>query len=139
MASLKYFNDPGAGQQLHDLNHYSQAVRIPGTPLVKCSGQGGWDAQNWENLDENDSDGQVERAFKNVENVLRAAGLRGWEDVYLVRTYHMDIDKSLEKVVEVGKKYCPNHAPVWTAIQVARLGVPKMLIEVEVEAYQKPE
>ncbi len=41
MASLKYFIPPGTSETLFKMNYYSQAVRIPGTPLVKCSGQGG--------------------------------------------------------------------------------------------------
>ena len=136
MASLQYYNDPGAGQLQSDDFHYSQAVRIPGTSIVKCAGQGGWDAKD-RSLDENDVNAQVELAFQNVENVLQSTGLQGWQDVYLLRTYHIGIDKSLQKSVELLRKHCPNHRPIWTAIEVPRLADPRMLIEVEVEAYEK--
>lgn len=80
-------------------------------------------------------DGQIEQAFKNVELVLQHAGLKGWENVYLMRTYHIGIERSLDKVVEASRRWCPNHAPTWTAIEVPKLADPRMLIEVEVEAY----
>lgn len=134
MASLNYTTPPGVGEkQLKDF-HYSQAVRIPGTPLVKLSGQGGWDPQTFA-IDANDEQGQIEQAFKNVELVLQHVGLRGWEDVYLMRTYHTDIDSSLDEVVAASKRWCTTHAPLWTAVGVTKLGDPRMLIEVEVEAY----
>ena len=85
---------------------------------------------------ENDVEGQIELAFKNVELVLQHAGLKGWENVYLIRSYHVGIERSLQRCVEASRKFCPNHAPLWTAIEVPKLGDPKMLIEIEVEAYE---
>ncbi|KAF7588247.1 hypothetical protein BBP40_005969 [Aspergillus hancockii] len=133
MSSLTYINEKGAGQKHSDLCHYSQAVILPGTNLVKCSGQGGW--TNAGELDGNNVERQVELAFENVDRVLQAAGLRGWEDVYLVRSYHVDMGSSYDHVVEKLKSRIPDHRPVWTAISVPRLAFPKMLIEIEVEAY----
>lgn len=134
MASLKYLIPSGTSELLYKENHYTQVVRIPGTPIVKLSGQGGWDSQKMD-IDADDVEKQVELAFKNVELMLQHAGLKGWEDVYLQRTYHVGIERSLKLVTEKSRKYCPNHAPVWTAIEVPKLGDPRMLIEIEVEAY----
>ncbi len=72
-----------------------------------------------------------------MELVLQNAGLRGWEDVYLVRTYHTDIETSIKVVTEAYRRWCPNHAPTWTAIGGIKLGDPRMVIEVEVEAYDE--
>ena len=138
MSSLQYFNDPGAGQMQSDWFHYSQAVRIPGTSIVKCAGQGGWQPDDAAAIDKNDSDGQVERAFNNVEHVLRAAGLEGWQDVYLVRSYHTNVLETLPRAGEALQNRCPNHRPLWTVVPVPRLADPRMVIEVEVEAYEKP-
>lgn len=137
MASLKYTIPAGLGEKKqHKDLHYSQAVRLPGSNLVKLSGQGGWDPTKDDfEIDGNDTEGQIELAFKAVDFILKQAGLKGWENVFLMRTYHTDIDKSLNTVVEVNRKWCPNHAPIWTAIGVAKLGDPRMVIEVEVEAY----
>ncbi|KAK0640145.1 hypothetical protein DIS24_g9621 [Lasiodiplodia hormozganensis] len=132
MSSLQYFNEEGAGQKHSDLCHYSQAVVLGN--IVKCSGQGGWDKTGA--LDANDIPRQVELAFENVDRVLQAAGLRGWEDVYSVRSYHVvDIGLSYDKTVEMLKKRIPGHRPIWTAIAVPALAFPQMKIEIEVEAY----
>ncbi|KAL4882159.1 hypothetical protein BJY04DRAFT_217481 [Aspergillus karnatakaensis] len=134
MASLTYVNEAGAGQKHSDLCHYSQAVLLPtDTRIVKCAGQGGW--TNSGDLDASNVRGQVDLAFENVDRVLQAAGLKGWEDVYLVRSYHVDMDSSYDYVVEKLKTRIPEHRPVWTAIAVPRLAFPAMLIEIEVEAF----
>ncbi|KAJ4256903.1 hypothetical protein NW762_008999 [Fusarium torreyae] len=133
MSSLQYYNDPGAGQKHSDLCHFSQAVIIGNT--VKCSGQGGWDSEG--NLDANDLNRQIDLAFENVDRVLQSAGLRGWEDVYLVRSYHVDMGASYDYVVKKLKERIPGHRPVWTATAVPRLAFPQMLIEIEVEAYKQ--
>ncbi|RAH67296.1 YjgF-like protein [Aspergillus aculeatinus CBS 121060] len=132
MASLTYVNEDGAGQKHSDLCHYSQAVLLPGN-IVKCAGQGGW--TNSGDLDASDTRKQIDLAFENVDKVLQATGLKGWEDVYLVRTYHVEMGASYDYLVEKLKKRIAGHRPVWTAISVPRLAFPEMLIEVEVEAF----
>ncbi|CAG8211551.1 unnamed protein product [Penicillium olsonii] len=132
MSSFTYINEKGAGEKHSDLGHYSQAVLLPGN-IVKCSGQGGWTPTG--DLDANDWKRQIDLAFDNVDRVLQAADLRGWEDVYLLRSYHVDIDASWEYTVEKLRARIPDHRPVWTAIAVPRLAFPAMKIELEVEAY----
>jgi enamine deaminase RidA (YjgF/YER057c/UK114 family) len=131
MSSLTYINEKGAGEKHSDLGHYSQAVLLPGN-VVKCSGQGGWTPTG--ELDANDWKRQIDLAFDNVDRVLQAAGLRGWEDVYLLRSYHVDIGASWEYTVEKLRARIPGHRPIWTAIAVPRLAFSTMLIELEVEA-----
>ncbi|PYI09616.1 YjgF-like protein [Aspergillus sclerotiicarbonarius CBS 121057] len=133
MSTLTYINEPGAGQKHSDLCHYSQAVILGDT--IKCSGQGGWTPTG--DLDSSDIQRQVDLAFDNVDRVLQACGLRGWEDVYSVRSYHVDMDASYDFVVEKLKKRIPGHRPIWTALAVPRLAFPPMLIEIEVEAYNR--
>ncbi|KAL6907322.1 Endoribonuclease L-PSP/chorismate mutase-like protein [Trichoderma evansii] len=110
MSSLSYYNPPGAAQKHSELGHYSQAVDL-GNGLVKCAGQGGWDPDTGD-LDSNDSDKQVQLAIENVDRVLRESGLRGWEDVYLLRSYHVDIRTSWEPTVRALKERIPSHRPV---------------------------
>ncbi|OOF91494.1 hypothetical protein ASPCADRAFT_9422 [Aspergillus carbonarius ITEM 5010] len=133
MSTLTYINESGAGQKHSDLCHYSQAVVLG--DIIKCSGQGGWTETG--ELDSDDIQRQVDLAFKNVDRVLQACGLRGWEDVYAVRSYHVDMDSSYDIVVEKLKKRIPGHRPIWTALAVPKLAFPPMLIEIEVEAYHK--
>ncbi|GLB07718.1 hypothetical protein AtubIFM57258_003080 [Aspergillus tubingensis] len=132
MSTLTFVNEEGAGQKHSDLCHYSQAVILPGN-IVKCAGQGGWTQSG--DLDATDVRKQVDLAFENVDRVLQAVGLQGWEDVYLIRSYHVDMGASFDYVVEKLKKRIPGHRPVWTSIAVPRLAFPSMLIEIEVEAF----
>ncbi|CCO36969.1 hypothetical protein BN14_11118 [Rhizoctonia solani AG-1 IB] len=131
MSELTYINYEGAGQKNSDECHYSQAVILG--DIVKASGQGGWDDAGDVKAD---AKGQVDLAFENVDKALRAVGLRGWEDVFSVRSYHRDIDATFPIVVEKLKQRIPGHRPTWTSIQVARLAFPAMEIEIEVEAYR---
>lgn len=82
MASLKYGNDSGFGTTLSDRNHYSQFVHLP-NGITKLSGQGGWTTEGA--IDAEDWKGQIDKAFDNVEIVLKAAGLTGWQDVSYLR------------------------------------------------------
>ncbi|GKT53972.1 endoribonuclease L-PSP [Colletotrichum tofieldiae] len=132
MPSVTFNTPPGAGQKYSDLCHYSQSVDL-GNGTVKCAGQGGWEPQTGA-LDANDIEKQVQLALENVDIVLKAAGLRGWEDVYLLRSYHCDIRSSFDLTVEALRKRIPDHRPIWTSIAVPHLAVSGMLIELEVEA-----
>ncbi|KAH6686618.1 Endoribonuclease L-PSP/chorismate mutase-like protein [Plectosphaerella plurivora] len=131
MSSLTYLNEEGAGQKHSDACYYSQAVLLPGG-IVKASGQGGWDTTG--KMDATDEVGQVKLAFENVERVLQAAGLRGWSDVYSVRSYDVDIGVTFPLMVEELKRRLPSHRPIWTSIGVPALAFPEMRIEIEVEA-----
>lgn len=131
MSSLSFCDEPGAGTENGQKFHYRQAVVLGNT--VKCSGQGGWTNDN--KLDANDPIRQVDLAFENVDRVLQTVGLRGWEDVYLLRSYHVDMGATYEYVVKKLKERIPDHRPVWTAVAVPRLAFAPMQIELEVEAY----
>ena len=126
---------PGASTKFGELGHYSQTVDL-GNGIIKCAGQGGWDP-NSEDNDANDSIKQVDLAIQNVDLILKAAGLRGWDDVYLLRSYHTDILTTWEPTAEALKKRIPNHKPVWMAVAVPHLAFPAMLIELEVEAKRR--
>ncbi|TVY53959.1 hypothetical protein LSUE1_G010226 [Lachnellula suecica] len=132
MSSLPYTNDPGPGQARSDASHYSQAVRIGST--IKTAGQGGRNAATGI-LDPSDLHSQIDNAFENIDRVLQAAGLRGWEDVYLWRSFAVRMQESHEYLVRKIRERVPGHRPVWTAVQVPGLAKKEMLIEIEVEAY----
>ena len=131
MAPLKFTNYPGIGETNSRLYSYSQSVRIG--PTIKCSGQGGWDDSG--EIVEGDITGQIQLAFENVEKNIKEAGGEGWANVYSVRSYHIDLDKSFGVMVEKFKRWMPDHRPVWTCVEVTRLGISGMEVEIEVEAY----
>lgn len=72
-----------------------------------------------------------------MDRVLQAAGLRGWEDVYCVRSYHVGMDHSYNYVATKLRKWIPGHRPICTAVAVPRLTFSEMRIELEVEAWNR--
>jgi enamine deaminase RidA (YjgF/YER057c/UK114 family) len=152
MPSPSYSTYPGFGTVLSNLNHYSQAVRLPTIPpTLKCSGQGGWNATTEDfakafassNTDDSLRQ-QVSQAFSNVDLTLKSAGGRGWGEVYLVRAYMVARDsEELEIIIKAAtdelRKWCPEHRPVLTGLEVKGLAFPEMKIEIEVEAMLKSE
>lgn len=132
MSSLTYTIDPtDPGQQASETYHYSQSVILP-SGIVKVSGQGGWDSSHFIPPD---MESQIDLAFANVDRVLQSHGLRGWEDVYLWRSYAVGMDDAMQYLVPKIRERVPAHRPVWTSLSVPRLGLEKMLIEIEVEAF----
>jgi enamine deaminase RidA (YjgF/YER057c/UK114 family) len=143
MAALSYSNPKGKGAELSEHFHYSQAVRLPtNPPTIKISGQGGWEPASGDIIPPTSAENitkQVEQTFANVDDVLRTAGSKnGWADVYLARAFVVgmqDFDGViLGATADALKKWCPNHSPVLTAIEVKGLALDGMTIEVEVEA-----
>ena len=143
MTTLKYNNAYGYGQQLSDKYHYSQTVRIPGNPnLIKISGQGGWDQVTGDILPPTTRENiqaQIEQAFANVQTALEAAGSKGWSDVYASRMFFVDwnaFDRvAIATMAECLRKWCPDHRPILTIVNIDALGLEAMRIEIEAEAY----
>lgn len=151
MSSLTYTNYEGVGQALSDKTHYSMAVRVPtNPPTIKTSGQGGWDSTTGEfPPNPHTLEGmraQFDQAFANVELALKAAGSKGWSDVYLARMFYVldgerdsepwktTVEDMLQAGGETMRKWCPNHRPLLTAVEVRALAAANMRVEVEVEA-----
>ncbi|KAH7095526.1 endoribonuclease L-PSP [Paraphoma chrysanthemicola] len=110
--------------------HYSQAVKVGN--LVKISGQGGWDAQG---DIASTASRQVELALENVEKALKAADESlSWKNVYAIRSYHTNIEESADLCIEGWRRVMPNHRPVWTCVEITKLGIEGMQVEIEVEA-----
>ncbi|KAF5552694.1 L-PSP endoribonuclease family [Fusarium mexicanum] len=132
MSHLTYTSYEGYGERAKKDLWYSQAVRVG--DIIECSGQGGWDRET-EKIEPNVVI-QIEKAFDNVERALKAAGSRGWDDVFFLRSHHLPCnDEAIETMVCCLKKYCPNHQPTWTALGVPRLAREDMLVEIEVRAH----
>ncbi|KAI8655920.1 hypothetical protein NCS55_01245400 [Fusarium keratoplasticum] len=130
MSSFRCIVPPGPSAEWSTAYHYSQAVDL-GNGSFKISGQGGWN-ENSEIASEPQK--EVELTIQHIDDVLKAVGLRGWEDVYYMRSYHTDIDTTLPIIAEVLKKRIPGHRPGSTAIGVTRLALPTMTLEIEVDA-----
>ncbi|ADU36525.1 RidA family protein [Variovorax paradoxus] len=130
MSKPELFVTPGYGKQFLDRLHYSQAVKIGNR--VETSGQGGWsdDLQFPNSLED-----EIAQAFKNVERTLATAGA-SWEHVVHVNSYHVGGFPPVvnETMARLYRQYMPNHAPIWTELDVASLAHPDMHIEIRVTA-----
>jgi enamine deaminase RidA (YjgF/YER057c/UK114 family) len=130
MNKPKFFVTPGYGEYMLNELHYSQAVKIG--DHVETSGQGGWN----DNLQIPEAlADEIAQAFRNVEQTLATAGA-GWEHVVHVNSYHVGgLPPEVNDVmVKLYRHYMPNHAPIWTQVGVAALGLPTMRIEIRVTA-----
>jgi enamine deaminase RidA (YjgF/YER057c/UK114 family) len=120
----------GPGNWWSETWDYPQAVTLG--DVVKISGQGGWGPDRV--VDTSGPEAQVRLAVENVDRILREAGLRGWEDVHYLRSYHVGLTRNLPILFDALRERIPEHRPVWTAIGVASLADRDSLIELEVEA-----
>jgi 2-iminobutanoate/2-iminopropanoate deaminase len=103
---------------------YSQAIRSG--DMVFCSGQLGLDPATGELVD--GVEAQADRALRNLQSVLDAAGL-SFDDVVKTTIFLADIG-DFSKVNEVYGRFMPTPPPARSTVQVAAL--PKGgLVEVE--------
>ena len=103
---------------------YSQAIRSG--DMVFCSGQLGLDPASGELVD--GVEAQAERALRNLQSVLDAAGL-GFDDVVKTTIFLVDIG-DFAAVNAVYAPFMPDPPPARSTVQVAAL--PKGgLVEIE--------
>lgn len=95
---------------------------------------GGWDDDTGKIF--RDTRKQVETAFANIELMLKAAGGKGWSQVYSVTSYHVPLNgEVLEIMGEQFKKWMPDHKPIWSTVGVPRLGEDDLRTEIVVTAH----
>ncbi len=115
-------------QWLYDNWNFSEAVKVGSQIWV--SGQVGYDAKTKsypESLEK-----QTELVFENIQRILKQAGA-SMDDIVEITSYHRDIEK-IGTVTKVKKRYIPEDYPAWTAVEVAKLARPTILIEIKVVA-----
>jgi len=129
MNKPEFFATPGYGERQLKLYHYSQAVRMGNR--IETSGQGGWN-DAWEfpqSLED-----EIKQAFINITRTLETAGA-GWKHVIHINSYHVDFEPKVNEIMSrLFRHYMPDHAPIWTLLGVAKLGDPKMRVEIRVTA-----
>jgi len=121
---------PGTGARNTEAFHYSQAVKVGS--IIKTSGQGGWDTEG--NIVA-DTTAQIAKAMENVLTALQAVDASvTWRNVYSIKSYHTDLDATFDVMVEQMRTVMPDHKPIWTCVQIGKLGIEGMAIEIAVEA-----
>jgi enamine deaminase RidA (YjgF/YER057c/UK114 family) len=104
---------PAGRQALYEINKYSAAVRSG--DLLFVSGQVG---SREDGSLEPDFGRQVQRAFDNLEAVLKAAGAT-FDDIIDVTSFHTDPEAQFATVMEVKNRvFSETPYPNWTAVGV---------------------
>jgi enamine deaminase RidA (YjgF/YER057c/UK114 family) len=114
---------------------YSHAVSLSGqAKLIYVSGQVSW-GPDGKIVGAGDMRAQCEQVFKNLTNVLRAAGV-GWGDIIKMNSYMVNLNaENVAAFREMRASYLkPGQMPASTLVGVTSLVQPELLLEVEVVA-----
>jgi enamine deaminase RidA (YjgF/YER057c/UK114 family) len=114
---------------------YSHAVSLSGqAKLIYVSGQVSW-GPDGKIVGAGDMRAQCEQVFKNLTNVLRAAGV-GWGDIIKMNSYMVNLNaENVAAFREMRAGYLkPGQMPASTLVGVTSLVQPELLLEVEVVA-----
>jgi len=111
------------------LSHYTDAVRVG--DLLFLSGCVAVDEAN-ELVGGDDVVAQARQVFENMNRVLLAAG-SSFADVVKVTVFLTDVDDRA-KINPIRKEYFGDSRPASTLVEVSRLALPGLKIEVEAVA-----
>ncbi|MEM3614071.1 MAG: RidA family protein [Nitrososphaerales archaeon] len=106
---------------------FSQGVSCGGKRIIFIAGQVGIDPTG--KIVSESIEKQTEQAFENMQQILRSAKA-SMENVAKLTVYLTDI-KDLQRYSEVMKRYFKKGLPAQTAVEVSRLALPELKIEVE--------
>jgi enamine deaminase RidA (YjgF/YER057c/UK114 family) len=121
--------DPGSG--VPACAQVVEVVRTAPGRSIHVAGTYGCDVDM--KIVENDMAGQVRIAMQNIRRSLAAVGALP-SDVVRVKTYVTDLESFKRDGVPEFVRFWAGQPPVSTAVQVAALGLPQALIEMEVYA-----
>lgn len=130
---VQFINPP----TVHKPTGYSHAVKTGGCPLVFVSGQVALD-QKGELVGAGDFGRQAEQVYRNLEEVLRAAGA-GFADVVKINSYVVGLTPERRQTLrDVRARFMKQeNPPASTLIGVQALARPEFLLEVEAVACGK--
>ena len=108
---------------------FSQAVKVrEGQEVVYISGQTAFDSQG-QLEGEDDIEVQVRSSFENVKRIVEAAG-GAMDNIVKLTVYFLDLG-ALEQYTAILGEYFPDDSPSQTVVEVSRLALPGLQIEIE--------
>lgn len=114
-------------ESAYETYHYASAVRASG--LVFCSGVIGSD----NGAVPHDPERQFTVAFESLGRVLHSAGC-GFTDIVEITTYHVSYPRELDTFMAVRDRFLSAPWPAWTAVGVASLSRPEVIVEIRATA-----
>lgn len=111
--------------------YYSNCVRVRAGSLLFISGQIGTDVQG-NVVGKDDPAAQADQALRNIELLLSANGAT-MADVVKVTVYVTDI-RYLDLIAPIRLKYFPENGPASSIVEVSRLALPDLKVEIEAVA-----
>src|SRR5262245_42283305 len=125
-------NPPGVPAPIR--GYYSNAVRVSAGPLLFVAGQVGMD-RHGAIVGKDSAAAQAEQALKNIQDIL-GGGDGTKDDVHQV-TVHVTDMKYLDEITPVRLKYFPSSGPASVIVEVSRLALPDLKVEIEAVAAVK--
>lgn len=108
---------------------YSPVVRVG--DVLHVAGHVGWYDDG--NLPESAAD-QARQTFENLTHSLHHAGVT-WADVFEMTSYHVGLQAQFADFAKIREEYVVAEPyPGWTALGVAELARPNLLVEVTLRA-----
>ncbi len=111
--------------------YYSNCVRVSAGPLLFISGQVALDPEG-RVVGKGDVRAQTVQVLENIRTILRANGA-DMQDVVSVTVYVTDIG-FLDRITDIRMQYFPSNGPSSAIVQIAKLAMPELLIEISAVA-----
>ena len=125
-AHITATNPPGVPAPIR--SYYSNGVKVHAGSLLFISGQIALNADG-ALVGKNDAAAQAEQVLKNIQTILEAHDA-SMADVVKVSVYVTDI-AYLDQITPVRMKYFPQHGPASVIVEVSRLALPDLKVEIE--------
>jgi reactive intermediate/imine deaminase len=111
--------------------YYSNCVRVSAGPLLFVSGQVALDLEG-RVVGKGDVRAQTVQVLENIRAILRAKGA-DMQDVVSVTVYVTDIG-FLDCITDIRMQYFPSSGPASAIIEIAKLAMSELLIEISAVA-----
>jgi 2-iminobutanoate/2-iminopropanoate deaminase len=122
-------NPPGVAKPIR--GYYSNSVRVSAGPLLFIAGQVALDAEG-RVVGKDDVRAQTVQVLENMRAILGAHGA-DMSDVVSVTVYVTDI-RVLDRIADIRMKYFPADGPASAIVEIAKLALPELLIEISAVA-----